>query len=63
MNSAVAEASRHLTSPCTCRALAFQKEGHHVVKLARIMKRSMPVSWRVLTPQLMGRAVKGATSG
>ena len=36
----------------------FQKEGHCIVKLANIIKRSVSVSWQVVTLQLMGRAVR-----
>ncbi len=44
--------------PMQLAALSFQKEGHCIVKLARIIKRSTLHSWRVVTPQLMGRAVR-----
>jgi hypothetical protein len=39
-------------------ALAFQKEGHGIVKLAHFINRSAPVSWQVVTPQLMRRAAR-----
>lgn len=38
-------------------ALVFNKEGHCIVKLVRFIKRSEPISWQAITPQLMGRAV------
>jgi hypothetical protein len=40
-------------------ALSFSKnEGHCSVQLARIIRRFTPDSWRVMPPQLMGRAVR-----
>ena len=44
--------------PMQQTALSFSKEGHCIVTLVRIVKRSILVSWRVVTPQLMGRAVR-----
>jgi hypothetical protein len=38
-------------------ALAFQKEGHWIVKLASFINGSATLNWQVITPQLMGRAV------
>ncbi len=37
-------------------ALRFQKEDHCIVKLVSDIKRSVSTSWRVVTPQLMGRS-------
>lgn len=39
-------------------ALSFSKEGHCIVELARLVKRSIPTSWQVITQQVMGRSVK-----
>ncbi len=44
--------------PCSGRRLRFQKEGHCIVKLETIIKRSASMSWQVVTPQLMGRGVR-----
>ena len=44
--------------PMQLTALSFQKEGHCIVKLATNILRSTPCSWRVIAPQLMGRAVR-----
>ncbi len=46
------------SSPRSRRRYRFQKEGHCIVKLVSDIKRSSSVSWRVITPQLMGRAVR-----
>ncbi len=44
--------------PMQLPALRFQKEGHRIVELAIFIKRSRVSSWQVITPQLMGRAVR-----
>ena len=43
--------------PCNSRR-AFQKEGHCVVKLETLVGQMTSSSWRVITPQLMGRFVR-----
>jgi hypothetical protein len=39
-------------------ALSFQKEGHFIVKLVTFVLRKASRGWRVVTPQLIGRAVR-----
>jgi len=48
-------------TPMQQTALRFQKEGHCIVKLVTFVKRSASSSWGVVTPQLMGRAVRRRT--
>ena len=43
--------------PMQQTALSFSKEGHCIAVLARFVKRSTAMGWRVVTPQLMGRSV------
>ena len=44
--------------PMQQTALSFSKEGHCIAVLARFVKRSTAMGWRVVTPQLMGRSVR-----
>ncbi len=44
--------------PMQQTALSFQKEDHCILKLASDINRSALLSWLVITPQLMGRAVR-----
>ena len=54
----VNECCSGLTKPMQLPALAFPKEGHWIVKLASFINGSATLSWQVITPQLMGRAVR-----
>ena len=47
-----------LDKPMQLTALSFSKEGHRIVKLVSLIKRSTPRSWPVITPQLIGGAVR-----
>ena len=44
--------------PMQQTARVFEKEGRCIVKLGNVVKRSATTSWQVITPQLMGRAVR-----
>ena len=46
------------TSSPSRRRYRFQKEGHCIVTLATFISRSTSRSWQVVTPQLMGGAVR-----
>ena len=44
--------------PMQQTALSFSTEGHRIVALVTFAARSESISWEVITPQLIGRAVR-----